>query len=262
MITRRDFLKKSVTGIAALSLPLAAFEIIDPRKLMASETADKAKVRWVFLVDTYKCVGCGLCVKACKLENEIPYESSVSRTWVERYVITKDGKFHADSPKAARDGFLTTKIDIAAGKTEDIKNEDIEKAYFVPKLCNQCENPPCVQVCPVGATYQTPDGVVLVDRTWCIGCGYCIMGCPYGVRFFHPVYHTAEKCNFCYHRITKGLKTACVEACPFGARQIGNIKDPDDPVTKIIMTQRVGILKEEYGTKPQVFYLGLDKEVR
>jgi tetrathionate reductase subunit B len=262
MITRRDFLKNAVTGIAALSLPLAAFEIIDPGKLMASEAADKTKVRWVFLVDTYKCVGCGLCVKACKLENEIPYEANVTRTWVERYVITKDGKFHADSPKGARDGFTTTKIDLNEGKYEDIKNEDIEKAFFVPKLCNQCENPPCVQVCPVGATYQTPDGVVLVDRTWCIGCGYCIMGCPYGVRFFHPVYHTAEKCNFCYHRITKGLKTACVEACPFGARRIGNIKDPDDPVTKIIMTQRVGILKEEYGTKPQVFYLGLDREVR
>ena len=175
MITRRDFLKKSVTGIAALSLPLAAFEIINPGKLMASEAADNAKVRWVFLVDTYKCVGCGLCVKACKLENEIPYEANVTRTWVERYVITKDGKFHADSPKGARDGFLTTKIDIGEGRTEDIKNEDIDKAFFVPKLCNQCENPPCVQVCPVGATYQTPDGVVLVDRTWCIGCGYCIM---------------------------------------------------------------------------------------
>jgi tetrathionate reductase subunit B len=262
MITRRDFLKNAVTGVAALSLPLAAFEIIDPKVLMARESADPSKVRWVFLVDTYKCVGCGLCVKACKLENETPYDSSVTRTWVERYVITKDGNFHADTPKGARDGFTTSKIDLNEGKFQDIKNEDIEKAYFVPKLCNQCENPPCVQVCPVGATYQTPDGVVLVDRTWCIGCGYCIMGCPYGVRFFHPVYHTAEKCNFCYHRINKGLKTACVQACPFGARQIGNIKDPNDPVTKIIMTERVGVLKEEYGTKPQVFYIGLDKEVR
>ena len=82
--------------------------------------------------------------------------------------------------------------------------EEITKAFFVPKLCNQCDNPPCVQVCPVGATYQTGDGVVLVDRTWCIGCGYCIMACPYGVRFFHPVYKVAEKCTFCYHRITKG----------------------------------------------------------
>jgi len=199
-------------------------------------------------------------------------------------VLTKDGQVHVDSPKGARDGFTTAKIDLGV-KPEDsspkdilekpeenspkdahtyevIDPKDIDKAFFVPKLCNQCENPPCVQVCPVGATYQTPDGVVLVDRTWCIGCGYCIMGCPYGVRFFHPVYHTAEKCTFCYHRITKGLKTACVDACPFGARQVGNIKDPNDPVTKIIMNERVGVLKEEYGTKPQVYYIGLSKEVK
>jgi Fe-S-cluster-containing dehydrogenase component len=284
MISRRNFLKNTALGLAGAALPLAAFEIVDPKKLMGQEASDNKKVRWVFLVDTYKCVGCGLCVKACKLENEVPYDAVVTRTWVERYVITKDGKFHADTPMGARDGFTTTKIDLgvrskderpkdileegvntssAADHTyEDIAAKDIDKAFFVPKLCNQCENPPCVQVCPVGATYQVPDGVVLVDRTWCIGCGYCIMGCPYGVRFFHPVYHTAEKCNFCYHRITKGMKTACVDACPFGARRIGNIKDPNDPVTKIIMTERVGVLKEEYGTKPQVFYVGLDKEVR
>jgi Fe-S-cluster-containing dehydrogenase component len=284
MISRRNFLKNTALGIAGGALSLAAFEIVDPKKLMAQEKKDPAKVRWVFLVDTYKCVGCGLCVKACKLENEVPYDASVTRTWVERYVVTKDGKVHADSPKGARDGFTTTKIDLgmrpetespedilarrkesgsaADHKYEDIAAKDIDKAFFVPKLCNQCDNPPCVQVCPVGATYQVPDGVVLVDRTWCIGCGYCIMGCPYGVRFFHPVYHTAEKCNWCYHRITKGMKSACVDACPFGARRIGNIKDPNDPVTKVIMNERVGILKEEYGTKPQVFYVGLDKEVR
>ena len=284
MISRRNFLKNTALGIAGAALPLAAFEIVDPKKLMAQEAKDNKKVRWVFLVDTYKCVGCGFCVKACKLENEVPYDAVVTRTWVERYVITKDGRFHADTPMGARDGFTTSKIDLgvrpkderlkdileegvntssAADHTyEDIAAKDIDKAFFVPKLCNQCDNPPCVQVCPVGATYQLPDGVVLVDRTWCIGCGYCIMGCPYGVRFFHPVYHTAEKCNFCYHRITKGMKTACVDACPFGARRIGNIKDPNDPVTKIIMTERVGVLKEEYGTKPQVFYIGLDKEVR
>ncbi len=262
MITRRDFLKNSVLTVAGAALPLAAFEIIDPKKLMALEAANPAKVRWVFLVDTVKCVGCGMCVKACKLENEIPYDAHVTRTWVERYVLTKDGKVWADSPKGARDGFTTSKIDLASDGFKDIRKEDIDKAFFVPKLCNQCDNPPCVQVCPVGATYQAPDGVVLVDRTWCIGCGYCIMGCPYGVRFFHPVYHTAEKCNFCYHRITKGMKTACVDACPFGARRIGNIKDPNDPVTKIITTERVGVLKEEYGTKPQVFYIGLSKEVK
>jgi Fe-S-cluster-containing dehydrogenase component len=257
MISRRNLLKNAIKGAAALSLPLAALEVVNPRTLFGAKD-DKAKVRWVFLVDTYKCVGCGFCVKACKNENEIPYDANVTRTWVERYVITKDGKRHADSPRGARDGFTTSKIDLGQGHFGEVRSDEIAKAFFVPKLCNQCENPPCVQVCPVGATYQTSTGIVLVDRKWCIGCGYCIMGCPYGVRFFHPVYHVAEKCNFCYHRISKGLKTACVGACPFGARQIGNIKDPNDPVTKIIMTQRVNVLKPEYGTTPQVYYLGGD----
>jgi Fe-S-cluster-containing dehydrogenase component len=262
MISRRTFCTKALLVAGGLALPLSALEIFDPRRLMAEKEAD-GKVRWVFLVDTRACVGCGFCVRACKVENEVPYDANVTRTWVERYVVTRDGKVHVDSPKGALDGFTTPKID--QGATEhplEIREEDITKAFFVPKLCNQCDNPPCVQVCPVGATYQTADGVVLVDRTWCIGCGYCIMGCPYGVRFFHPVYHVAEKCTFCYHRISKGMKTACVDACPFGARRIGNIRDPDDPVTRIIMTDRVGVLKEEYGTKPQVFYLGLSREVK
>lgn len=253
--TRRKFLQGSVAGILAASLPAGAFRFLSPAQVQAS--IGDAATRWVFLVDTYGCVGCGLCVKACKQENEVPYEASVTRTWVERYVVTKDGATHIDSPQGGRDGFVSRQID-----GQEIDPSLISKAFFVPKLCNQCENPACVQVCPVGATYQTRDGVVLVDRSWCIGCGYCIMACPYGVRFFHPVHKVPDKCNFCYHRITKGLKTACVQACPFGARQIGNLKDPDDPVTKTIMTERVAVLKDEYGTKPQVFYLGLDTEVR
>lgn len=261
MISRRNFCKKSILLIGGVAVPLAVLEIFNPKRLHADKQ-DPAKTRWVFLVDTHKCVGCGFCVKACKIENEIPYDANVSRTWVERYVITRDGVVHTDSPKAARDGFTSKAIDQAGRGQLDVKDEDIAKSFFVPKLCNQCDNPPCVQVCPVGATYQTQDGVVLIDRTWCIGCGYCVMGCPYGVRFFHPVYKAAEKCNFCYHRISKGMKTACVDACPFGARRIGNIKDPADPVTKVIMTERVAVLKEEYGTKPQVFYLGMSKEVK
>lgn len=257
-MNRREFLKRSMIAVAGMAVPAAALELIDPKQLLAA----RPELRWAFLVDAYKCVGCGFCVKACKRENEVPYEANVSRTWVERYVVKKDGEVLIDSPKAARDGFITKKIEVGEGKYREVKDEEIEKAFFVPKLCNQCENPPCVQVCPVGATYATADGVVLVDRKWCIGCGYCIMGCPYGVRFFHPIHKVAEKCNFCYHRITRGMKSACVDACPFGARQIGNLRDPDDPVTRIIMTERVGILKEEYGTKPQVYYIGLSKEVR
>jgi tetrathionate reductase subunit B len=253
-ITRRKFMKFGACAVTAASLPLT-LEILSPGQVRAE--IEKRDLRWGFLVDTYKCVGCGFCVKACKLENEVPYDTPVTRTWVERYIIMKDGTFHADSPNGARDGFIDKKI-----RGEKINEDEIVKAFFVPKLCNQCENPPCVQVCPVGATYATADGVVLVDRTWCIGCGYCIMACPYGVRFFHPKYKVAEKCTFCYHRITKGMKTACVQACPFGARQIGNLKDPNDPITKIITSQRVGVLRDEYGTKPQVYYIGLDDNVK
>jgi len=213
--SRRNFLKKGLSGAVAAGLPLAAFKFLSPAEARAA--VKDANLRWGFLVDTRKCVGCGMCVKACKKENEVPYDAPVTRTWVERYVVTSDGKTHIDSPMGGRDGFTSKKI-----REEVIDDKDITKAFFVPKLCNQCENPPCVQVCPVGTSYQSPEGITLVERTWCIGCGYCIMACPYGVRFFHPKYKVAEKCTFCYHRIMKGMKTACVDACPFGARQIGN----------------------------------------
>lgn len=255
---RRDFLKKTMIVVAGASIPAGALEWLDPAEVLAS----RPELRWAFLIDTYKCVGCGFCVKGCKIENDIPLDANVTRTWVERYVITTDGKTWADSPKGALHGFTTPRIDLGGGKFKDVPSKEIQQAFFVPKLCNQCENPPCVQVCPVGATYKAPDGVVLIDRSWCIGCGYCVMGCPYGVRFFHPEHKVADKCNFCYHRLARGMRTACVQACPFGARQIGNLRDPNDPLARTVRTQRVGVLKDEYGTKPQAYYIGLNKEVR
>lgn len=251
-------MRLSIRGAAGLTLATALGEVFRPPQSLGA----RPSIRWGFLVDTYQCIGCGFCVKACKLENEIPYNAGVSRTWVERYVVTAGGEVFADTPKGARDGFTMGKIDLGLGKYQAINNKEIKKAFFVPKLCNQCEQPPCVQVCPVGATYQVSDGVSLVDREWCIGCGYCIMACPYGARFFHPVYHVADKCNFCYHRIHQGMSPACVLACPTGARKIGNLKNSVDPVSKTILTRRVNILKDEYGTKPQAYYLGLSREVR
>ncbi|MCL4535328.1 MAG: 4Fe-4S dicluster domain-containing protein [Bacteroidetes bacterium] len=262
MITRREFLKTSLAGAAGAAISLAAIEMVDPGKVLAAAVQPEKNARWAFLIDSTKCVGCGLCVKACKLENGLPFEANISPTWVERYILTNGGELFADSPKAGRDGYTSKRVDLGMGKYQVVDKSDTKKAFFVPKLCNHCENPPCVQVCPVGATYRTPDGVVLVDKSWCIGCGYCIMACPYGARFIDPRTRTAGKCTFCYHRITKGLKTACVQACPFGARQFGNLNDPNDPVAKTIMTQRVVVLKDEYGTKPQAYYLGLSKEVR
>jgi len=253
--SRRDFLKEAVGTTAAAVMPLSMFvflSTVEAKAAVANSTA-----RYAFLIDTNKCVGCGMCVKACKTENDVPYDAPVTRMWVERYIFTKDGKVHIDSPMGGRDGFTDNEM-----YGEKIDPDDIVKAFFVPKGCNHCDNPPCVQVCPVGATYQTKEGVVLVDRDWCMGCAYCIMACPFGARFFHPVHKVADKCTFCYHRIKKGLQPACVQSCAFGARRIANLKDPDDPVTKIITTERVAVLKDLYGTKPHAFYLGLDHDVR
>lgn len=255
---RRDFLKNSILVIAGASVPLSALEFIDARQVLAANP----DIHWAFLMDTHKCVGCGFCVKACKTENDIPLEANVTRTWVERYVFTKDDRRYIDSPKGALHGFTDPRIDQAAAGFKEIDPDNVGKAFFVPKLCNHCLTPPCTQVCPVGATYKTDDGVVLVDNSWCIGCGYCVMACPYGARFFHPINKVADKCTFCYHRITKGLETACVNACPFDARRMCNIRDINDPVTQIILNDRVGVLKDEFGTKPQAFYIGLASEVR
>ncbi|MBW2451107.1 MAG: 4Fe-4S dicluster domain-containing protein [Deltaproteobacteria bacterium] len=256
---RRDFLKNTIVAIAGASVPLSALEFIDPQEVLAANP----DIHWAFLINTHTCVGCGFCVKACKTENDIPFEANVSRTWVERYVFTKDDRRYIDSPKAALYGFTDSKVDLGEHLGfKDIEPENVGKAFFVPKLCNHCEAPACTQVCPVGATYKTDDGIVLIDRSWCIGCGYCVMACPFGARFFHPVHNVVDKCTFCYHRITKDLETACVNACPFGARKMCNIRDINDPITKIILNDRVGVLKDEFGTKPQAFYIGLATEVR
>ena len=119
-------------------------------------------------------------------------------------------------------------------------------------------------MCPVGATFDAPDGAVLVDRKYCIGCGFCIQACPYGCRFLSPVTRTAEKCTLCYHRITRGLKPACVEVCPTQARIFGDLKnsEPDDPIQQFYQNNLVTTLKPHLGTEPRLFYAGIDKEVR
>jgi tetrathionate reductase subunit B len=208
---------------------------------------------WGMIIDIDKCIGCGNCVRACKAENDVPLEAGHFRTWVERYQVSSDDLDHphVDSPNGGYDGFPA-----------DAPSAGNVKSFFVPKLCNHCANSPCVQVCPVGATFESPDGVVLIDKDYCIGCRYCVQACPYGCRFIDHRTMTADKCDLCYHRITRGLTTACCEACPTGARQLVDLKNPNDPVHEFLRTNAVQVLKPQMATGAKVYYRALDGSVR
>ncbi|MFQ5655157.1 MAG: 4Fe-4S dicluster domain-containing protein [Planctomycetota bacterium] len=238
-MSRREFLKTGGCGLIAILVPGSTIG-------QDEDGYDWEEHLYAYVVDTRKCIGCGLCVQACSRENDVP--EGFFRTWVERYTMAANGEVEIDSPHGAMNGFdpTTTRATLS---------------FFVPKLCNHCANTPCTQVCPVGASYSTKDGVVMVDADHCIGCGYCVQACPYGSRFLHPETHTASKCTLCYHRITKGEKPACVEICPTGTRQFGDLKEPGSKILELVRTERTMVLKPELLTKPTIKYIGLSKEV-
>jgi tetrathionate reductase subunit B len=264
---RRRFMRLLGNLVVYAGAAIASAGLLSRRLLAAvgpgfpAADYDWTKHRWGFGVDATRCIGCLRCVEACKTENGVARDAHHFRTWVERYVYLEgERKPRVDSQQDPGN--------IAASGSEEhyrfdnrYQDAKVEKAFFVPKLCNQCENPPCVQVCPVGATFRTPDGVVLIDHDYCIGCQYCVQACPYGVRLFNHAHSVTDKCTWCYHRITRGLNPACVEACPVNARIFGDQNDPESPISKFIRENRVRVLKPEMGTSPNVFYVGLDKEV-
>lgn len=250
---RREFLKACVTAGAAglwvmlIPRPADAQRVhqIDP----SLKTPDWMNHYYAYVIDLRKCIGCGNCVRACKRENKV--DERFFRTWVERYQITDDDHVSVDSPNGGYDGFTGN---VAKGK--------VTRAFFVPKMCNHCRNTPCTQVCPVHASYQTPEGVVLVDKKRCIGCAYCVQACPYGSRFIDPLTHTADKCTWCYHRITKGLLPACVTVCPTKTRRFGDLKDENDAIRELVHNELTNVLKPDLNTEPFCFYIGFDRAIR
>ena len=250
-VNRREFVEDLLAACCA-GVPLLLAAVRVP-KALGQEGApyDATEHLYGMGIDVRKCIGCARCVVACKTENEVPEEPHFFNTWIERYVIRTDGETEVDSPNGGIDGF------------EPIENEvEVRRTFFVPKLCNHCATPPCVQVCPVGATFITEDGVILVDEQHCIGCRYCVQACPYGARYMHPDRHVAGKCTFCYHRLVEGLVPACVEACPTGARVFGEVEGRATPLARFIRFNELQVLKGHLNTKPKVFYANLDVEVR
>ena len=180
-------------------------------------------MRYGFVIDHRKCIGCHACTVACKEENQVPL--GAFRTWV-KYV--EKGTF----PHTRR--------------------------YFSVLRCNHCDNAPCVAICPTVALYRRPDGIVDFDGARCIGCKSCMQGCPYDALYIDPNTNTAAKCHYCAHRLEVGLEPACVVVCPERAIVAGDLDAPSSPIARIVAREQVEVRKPEQGTRPKVFYVGAD----
>ncbi|MBI4209496.1 MAG: 4Fe-4S dicluster domain-containing protein [Deltaproteobacteria bacterium] len=290
LLSKRTFLKglASVVGIAALSPAKAAQALsweeffrkhykeltkAEKKEIFASiEAKTKERygvdvkitdpqpmegVEFVYCLNLSKCIGCRRCVYACVKENNQSRDPQI------QYIKV------LELPKGS---FDLEKANIYY----DHEEVPAEGKFYMPVQCHQCRKPPCVKVCPVGATWQQKDGIVVIDQDWCIGCRYCEAACPYEARRFNfatPQIDpddinpdqgylsnrirskgVMEKCTFCLHRTRVGKLPACVEICPTGSRKFGNILDKNSDVYGIIQNKRIYVLKEELGTQPRFYY--------
>jgi Fe-S-cluster-containing dehydrogenase component len=224
-------------------------QVLDPPPLTG--------VEFVYALNISRCIGCRKCVHACVHENN---QSRSPEIQYIRVLKMEKGSIDVETSDHHYDVPVVPEHD----------------SYYMPVQCHQCAKPPCVKVCPVEATWQEPDGIVVVDYDWCIGCRYCEAACPYWARRFNftePLLPAEElnpnmsylsnrprpkgvmeKCTYCLHRTRLGRMPACVEVCPTGSRKFGNVLDPESEVAYILKHKRVFVLKEDVGTLPRFFY--------
>ena len=241
-----------------------------------------------YALNIQKCIGCRRCVKACVKENN-QSRTNPQIEWI-RVLKLEKGKFsEADKeskgyPEGIEDfgiqvggnAYKAAGVVLEGESYYDPAKVPEKDSFYLPMQCMQCEKPPCVKVCPVRTTYRDPDGIVVIDYNWCIGCRMCIGACPYWARRFNwgepnlpkeemnPDTHylgnrprmkgVVEKCTFCVQRSRKGRWTGCVEVCPVGARKMGNLLDPDSDVRKVLAEKKVFRLRADLNTYPKFFY--------
>jgi len=291
--TRREFIRDlSLTALAGISLPLLSsctkeeteeflqkhfLEMThEEKKHLIGKLEDKylkkygkklqvsmqdalPNTLWGYGLELSRCIGCRRCVYACVNENNSSrYKPQLQ--WIRVIRLKKGNLINLENSEHYYD-------------PETVP----EKGFiYMPVQCQHCENPPCVKVCPIHATWKEPDGLVVVDYNWCIGCRYCIAACPYKGRVFNwaepnipveelnPSVHylgnrprmknVVDKCTFCIQRVRAGRYPACVEACPTGTRKFGNLLDPNSEIRYLIEHSRVFRLKEDLNTEPKFYY--------
>jgi len=291
-VTRRKVLQGLVAGIGVLAIPasdasasvweaffqkhfreLSKEELTQTLERLSKEYSEeygkdvKVKatpaiegVKFGYGLDLSRCIGCRRCVYGCVAENNQSRDPQIH--WIRVAQLEKEKGTSLEYAE-----YYYNPAEVPA-----------EGHFYMPIQCQQCENPPCTRVCPVQATWQEKDGIVVVDYNWCIGCRYCMAACPYGARHFnwgqghippeelntntHYLGNrprpkgVVEKCTFCIQRTREqpGRYPACEEACPVGARKFGNLLDPDSEMRYLIENKRVFILKEDLNTQPKFFY--------
>lgn len=213
-------------------------------------------VKFMYAINLSVCNGNGKCVEACHKENN--HDRATNQSYIRVLELPKGS------------------LDFSGADSTYDHPVPAEDKFYMPVQCQQCDEPPCTDVCPVEATWKEADGIVVVDYNWCIGCRYCEAACPYHARRFNwkkpeiPADEinpnqgylsnrirpqgVVEKCHYCLHRTREGRLPACLEACPTGARVFGDFNDPDSDIRWIFSNKRVFILKENLGTKPSFFY--------